>query len=173
MASNRSTQSEILSSIVQRLRKRVPELTDATCFVSDQRQPVQWPTGPLCVTVVAGPGSFDESMWAGGGFATLCESLQIQITIWQRCMLDHIPRAEASLQGETGMFSRYKPEILRALILQNNSGVIEHWMPSYEDGTGMLRQPLQPVSCSPPMPEATQTYLGMTLTFNCLFDWML
>ena len=175
MASDRATQSDILGAIVQRLRQRVPNCTDATCFLSDQREPMQWPAGGhICVTVAAGAGQFDESMWAGGGWSTLCELVQIHVTVWLRALLDQPPRTEQALRGEEGMFSRYKPEILRALLLQRLSdGRLDAWMPVDPSGIGLLRQPLQPLSCSVPMPEGSGKYVGMSLTFLAMFDWLL
>jgi hypothetical protein len=171
LASDRATQAEIMLAIVQRLRERVDGLTDSTCFISDQRMPVSWPAGHLACTVVAGEGEVDDAMWTGGGYSTICEHLQIQITIWLRCMLDQIPRAEASLAGEEGMLSRFKPQLIRALLLEKYGGRIENWMPAGSDGLGLLRNPLQLLRCGAPLPDSEQKYLGMTLFFRASFDW--
>lgn len=174
MASDRATQLSILEAITQRLRQRVPDLSEVNTFVSDQRQPVKFPSDRLCCTITPGPGRFDEALWAGGGQSQICETLDVLVTLWLQNRLDAIPRATNALLGERGILSWYKPHLLRALLLEDlGNGSIDAWMPVGQDGMGLLRNYLRPVSCSSPMPEQTQSWIGMTLTLEASFDWML
>lgn len=175
MATNdRATQREILEAMVGRLRASVPDFTEATCFLSDQPTPVTWPTGGDVIAVVSlGAGLFPEAFYGGGGISTLCKSVELQVTIWVPTLRDAAPSFEYALTNEHGLYSRWEAEVLRALLVDVVDGKPQVWQPKGADGKGLLRNSLQPRSTTGARMDQTQTWMGMTISFQMDFDWRL
>lgn len=172
--SDRATQKQILDAIVERLRDKVDDLGDTNCFASDQRQPVSWPPDHHAVTVSVGGGRFPEPFYASAGALTLCEQTTVAVTVWLHMDLDRSGRVEEALLSECGLISDWKPDILRALLItEDDDGNPIPWHPVGEDGLGLLRNMLAPLSCSDVFTDAAGEWIGMTLTFGVDFDWRL
>lgn len=172
--SDRATQEEILNRVVDRLRVKIPDFSDAVCFLADQPVPPAWPVGDVACVVAVGDGRYPESFTSGGGVSTLCKSLTLGVTPWIRCNLDAIPSMDVVLNGERGLFSCWEPAILRALLLEtDSSGTVTAWNPVGADGVGLLRNQIAPLNSTTPRFDATAEWLGMTVNFSIDFDWRL
>jgi len=172
--SGRATQKQILDAIVSRLRSKIARLGDMNCHMTDQRQPIAWPPDRECVTVSVEGGRFPEPFYNGGGGSTLCESSTVAVTVWVRCNLDRIQTIEVALLEDTGIYSDWKPDILRALLISESSGGdVIPWSPVGPDGICLLRNCLSPISCGTVVTDSTGEWLGMTLSFSADFDWRL
>lgn len=171
---NRATQQEILEAVVTRLRACVPEYTDLTCFVSDHPTPVSFPAGPVCCTVSLGSGTFPEPFFAGGGHLTLCEQTTLLVAPYVRSKLDKPAQTTQIMLNETkGLVSRFKPAILKALLVDDSSGTRVTWQPLDTTGNRLLRSNLAPANCSAAAPDASGEFMGMILAFSVEFDWRL
>ncbi len=172
--SDRATQADILQHILARLRVKIPEFTDANSFLCDQIIPAQWPDGLLCCTLSVPEGRFPEPFSAGGGVSTLCENMTVDVTLFVRCSLDGPPDCDAALVGPEGLWSRWKPDVLRALLLEgSSSSSVDCWMPVDEDGVGLLRNQIAALRSSAVRPDATGQWSGITISFSVDFDWRL
>jgi len=173
--SDRATQQEIVEAVVNRLIDRIAELTDLNCNASDQREPVAWPQDRQCVIVSVGDGRYPEPFLAGGGASTICEQSTIDVTAWVNCRLDTAPYMhEALLNVTSGLWSYWKPAILRALLVSEDAvGNVIAWNPVSKDGMGLLRNQLAPAQCTAPRPDSSNDWLGITLSFAADFDWRL
>lgn len=179
------TEFDLLSQIVDRLREKVP-FTAPQCFLSDEPVPVIFPpTDPIC-TVSVGDCQFDAEYWSGGGGKQLTQHTPIYVTVLIRSTIDNPPSVNvALLDPNRGMLMRFKPRLLRALLSEcdgesSDPLLMRPWSPD-RDGEPILRDYVQPISCSAPKylqagPEGGRggaNFLGMTLTLRCSFDWRL
>jgi hypothetical protein len=171
-------QSEILSAIRDRLKAVCPGCAqDKHCFVSDQAIPDDsiWPSVSHFVTVSTGPGSFDQSLFSGGGARTLNEDSQIVVTVLVQMNLDRIPSGEQRLlHDKRGLLSVWKKNILTSLLLSDvTDPTSKAWEPTIETRP-LLRNQLRPLHASEPA-DATRGmgWCGLSITFSCSFDWNL
>lgn len=174
--SDRATEYEIITAVLNRLHAKVPELNDHTCIFCDQPVPAFWPPGPLCCVVSPGGSSYPEAFYVGGGVSTLYQDSTLDVTVWLQRLLDRpTSLTEALLANQSGLIRRWKPEILRALLLEmDDSNEAYEWMPLNEDGKGLLRGMLAPRNASAIKIVDTDTpWVGLTISFGVEFDWRL
>jgi hypothetical protein len=166
MARDRATQIEILEAIVDRLRTKIPEFTEGTCFVSLLPIPVPAPAGDLGAIVSPGGGSFDTEMEVLGPHdpadTTVVEDATFNITLYTRIQTDQVGRSDDIVQSRGLGLLEMKRRVLRALLVD--------WEP--EKGSNqLLRDMLHPVSAGDPDYDETARWGSMSLTFGTLFDW--
>lgn len=170
----RTTKDTLLHAIVDRLIDCIPSLGAWDCLVCDQSEPPCWPTGVACVVVSAGDGDFPEAFTTGGGAATLCEQLAIDITPWIQCSLDSPPDRTAALFGAHGLLSYWHPAILRALLItESATGDAIAWDPVDRSGHRILRSQLAITQCAAPRADASGQWLGAPVTVATEYDWQL
>jgi hypothetical protein len=173
-----ATQDEILTAIRDRIRDTVPDCAEPKhCFISDQPIPDGsiFPTVSHFVTVSAGRGSFDQSLFTGGGHRTCNEDLQVILTPIVQMNLDRLPAGEQRLLHAKRGMSVWKRNLLSAMLLEdpedpNNSRA---WEPVV-DQRPLLRSQLRPLNSTEvaDVPGGLGHY-GIHLTFSCSFDWKL
>lgn len=173
-----ATQEEILSAIRDRIRSVIPDCAEFKhCFISDQPVPDNsvFPTVSHFVTVSAGAGSFDQSLFTGGGHRTCNEDLQIIITPIVQMNLDRLPAGEQRLLHARRGLSVWKRNLLSALLLEDASDPTNSrpWEPVVGDRP-LLRSPLRPLNSTGVADIPGGLGLcGIHLTFSCSFDWKL
>ena len=171
-----ATQDEILVAFRDRLRT-VEGLNDQTCFIADSPIPLMLPAGGgHCVTVSLGAGSFDQSLFNGGGHSTLNEDSQVVITILVQTKIDRVPQAERALiADDRGLISRWKRAILRSLLVADpNLGQLSQaWEPVSGDRP-LCRDQIRPLNCTAPsdVPDFPG-WTGLQIVFSASFDWEL
>jgi len=170
-------QEDILAAFRDRLRVACEECDEMTCFISDQPIPVSIPAGGgHCLTVSIGNGSFDQSLFAGGGHAALNEDSEIIVTIMIRISLDRVPQAERALISlDRGIISRWKRDVLKALLLSdpNLGAASQPWEPLIGDKP-LCREQIRPVTATSPADvPGHQGWVGMQIAFAVSFDWEL
>jgi hypothetical protein len=173
-----STQEEILVAIRDRIRDVVPGCAEPRhCFISDQPIPDNSliPSVSHFVTISAGSGSFDQSLFTGGGHRTCNEDLQIVITPIIQMNLDRLPAGEQRLLHARRGVSVWKKNILSAMLLEDvgNPNNAKPWEPTV-DQRPLLRSHLRPLNCTETadIPGGIGLF-GIHLTFSCSFDWKL
>lgn len=170
----RTTKDTLLHAIADRLVDRISSLGAWGCLVCDQSEPPRWPTGVACVVVSAGAGEFPEAFTTGGGAATLCEQLTVDITPWIQCSLDAPPDRDVALFGDNGLLSYWHPAILRALLItESDAGNPIAWDPVDQFGNQILRSQLAIMQCAAPGADASQQWLGAPITVSMEYDWQL
>jgi len=168
------TQAEILRQVVARLREKIAEFTESTCFVSDQEIPVSWPSGSICCTVSTGPAQYPPEFFTGGGRNQITKDSTLKVAVYVRSKLDHSPHTEAAIVGaDKGIVSRFEPLILKTLLCDERDGLPVPWEPCNKDGSKILRNQLSPSGSTPPTPVPQGDFLGMTISFDLTFDWLL
>jgi len=173
-----ATQEEILSAIRDRIRAVIPDCAEHKhCFVSDQPIPDDsiWPSVSHFVTVAVGAGSFDQSLFTGGGHRTLNEDLQIIVTPVVQMNLDRLPMGEQRLLHARRGMSAWKRNLLSGLLLLDPEDPenARTWEPVIDERP-LLRSPLRPIKSSEPAEApGREGWFGMHLLFSCSFDWKL
>lgn len=169
-----ATQDEVLAAFRDRLRT-LDGLSDQTCFVSDSPIPLVLPAGGgHCVTVSAGAGSYDQSLFSGGGHSTLNEDSQVIVTAMVHCAIDRVPQAErAMLDPSRGLLTRWKRSILRCLLVvdPNLRELSQAWEPAVGDRP-LCRDQIRPLRVTPPsdVPEFPG-WIAVQIVFSASFDW--
>lgn len=173
-----ATQDEILVAIRDRIREVVPDCAqEKHCFITDQPIPASsiFPTVSHFVTVAVGAGSFNQTLFTGGGHRTCNEDLQIIVTPIIQMNLDRLPAGEQRLLHARRGMSIWKRNLLSALLLWDAEDPMNPkcWEPVV-DQRPLLRNSLRPLHSSEvaDAPGGLGHY-GMHLTFGCSFDWKL
>lgn len=173
-----ATQDEILTAIRDRIRAVVPDCAEAKhCFISDQAIPDNsiFPTVSHFVTVAAGPGSFNQRLFTGGGHRTCNEDLQIIVTPIVQMNLDRLPSAEHRLLHARRGMSIWKRHLLSAILMEDpeDPDNLKPWEPVI-DQRPLLRENLRPLNSTEvsDVPGGLGMF-GIHLTFACSFDWKL
>jgi len=169
MATADTTQDRILESIRDRLRDRIDEYNEATCFVSDSPNPLLIPPGDEFCVVSLGAGIFPAEFFVGGGANQLMEDATVVVSPYVQYAIDESGRLEeAILDHNRGILTRAKLRILRALIRDD-------WEPEYH-GSELLRDMIRPTQSSAPELLLTQgglKFVSLSITFATPFDWEL
>lgn len=111
-----TTQTDVLSAVVTRLRAEVTELAnESTCFVSDYPYPPPNVANDLFATVSPVDGRFDEAQQIGAGNESVIEETGIVVTVFSRVKLDRVGKTEFLLQDATRGLLPLKRKILKAL----------------------------------------------------------
>lgn len=168
---SRTHQSDILSSIVARLIDQVDELTEDTCWLTDQPIPVTMPAGRYAVTVSIGGGRFPSEFFTGGGADTLTEDGSVVITPLVVTPADRPRRkwkklVNGSQPGDAPTLLYFKHAILQSLLAD------PEWEPQQGDQP-LLRDMLSPIACDPPrdVRVGETVAAAMQMTFSTVFDW--
>lgn len=167
----RTDQSLILRSIRDRLIEEIDEVSEETCWVSDQPVPVSMPAGRIAITVSMGPGRFPSEFFAGGGSDTLTEDGSIIVCILSVRADDRPRRAWRKIAGtesDTPSLLRLKRDVLAALLGSRD------WEPHSGDKP-LLRDMLSPLSATEPrdVPVGETVAGAVKVTFSTVFDWQL
>lgn len=171
-----ATQDEVLVAFRDQLRT-LDGLNDQTCFISDQPIPVALPAGGgHCVTIAPGAGTFDQSLFNGGGHSVLNEDSQVIVTILVHSQIDRYPQAERALLAEDrGLITRWKRAVLRCLLVADpNLGELSQaWEPASGDRP-LCRNQIRPLSATAPADVPNWPgWTGLQITFSASFDWEL
>lgn len=171
---HRATKQQLVEAIHNRLISRIDRLTAWNCLISERRQPATWPTDTVCVIFRLQNGRFPPNYMAGGGLLTPCEQLSMDITVWLRQWTQSTPNWEMALLGHEGLISYWKPAVLRALLVTEAAdGTMIPWQPVDAHGDRLWRNPLVPTQSSAPVVDGENSWLGLTITFTCDYDWWL
>lgn len=154
-------------SIRDRLISQIDGFSTASCFVSDYPEPPATlvPPSDVWATVAPNDGTFPEQFFAGAGIETLNEQTEAIVTVFSIVALDNPGHTERGMLDEsTGLVARWKPAILRALLV--------NWEPTY-DGDELLRDQMQPTRSTGPHQwmYGSRQYLRLSLVFSISFDW--
>jgi len=92
-----------------------------------------------------------------------------------RSKLDQPPQAENALLNETfGILTRFKPEILRAILVDDpTADILVPWVPVDDDGMSYLRDGIEPTRSQGPGQVPGRDWIGLSLHFSVTFDWNL
>jgi len=130
--------------------------------------------GGHCVTIAAGDGSFDQSMFNGGGHSTLNEDSTVIITAMVKINIDRIPQADrALLASDRGLIKVWKLNLLKSLLIADSAlgARSQAWEPA--DGNKPLcRDQIRPLTASAPADvPGHDGWIGFHLPFAVSFDW--
>ncbi|MFO0940054.1 MAG: hypothetical protein U0930_04740 [Pirellulales bacterium] len=174
----KATKAEVLEAFRSRLRDVCPGCAKTgQCFISDQPVPEGelFPSISHFVTVSAGAGSFDQSMFVGGGAATLNQDFQLVVTPIVQMNLDRLPAAEKRMLHISRGLTTWEQNILSSILLDNpnNPNSVRPWDPEFGDRK-LLRNLPMPVHTSDVFDVPNQLgYSGISITFSVSFDWRL
>ena len=175
MAVSYADETDVLIALRDRLRQSHSEFTEKVCFLCDTTFPPSIPAGRLCITIVDGTTTYDESTYMGAGANALDAGMTVFITVINRCALDTVPKTEDAVIHERSGLLRYRRLILKPLLLSDSQyceGHKDQWVMKI-GGKEVLREggPI-PKSWSPPRFEKLndRTFLSTTLTLTLNFD---
>lgn len=165
---------DVFDRVVDRLIDRIPELDDATCWLTDVPVPLQLPAGGHVCTVAAGAARYPEAFQTASGAHQLVEDGTFDVTILTQSEADQSDRIERHAHGPARGLTRYwKRWILRSLLFQDvenpDTGnlIALPWMPVDQEGYPMLKNAIQVTQCTQPRRlQESMRWLGMTLTFS-------
>lgn len=171
------TADRLLTDVRNRLAEKIPEFTRGTLLITDEPVPpdAYFPKGKIACTVCLLDGGFDRGIWHGAGPNALTETSDLVVTILTRSKLDQPPQAEVALTNEKfGILTRFKPDLLRALLVDDpTADILQPWVPGDDDGFSYLRNGIEPVRSQGPGQMPGRDWLGLSLHFSVTFDWNL
>lgn len=167
--------SKILLAVRDRLINEISEISEMSCYVTDESSPTEVPPSDIFFTVSAGAGQFDEAMFDGGGFQTTTSLTNIVVAMFVRTPADRIDWAEGTLTDENqGLLSVFLYRTLRALLKDGDDA----WEPSDDIGP-ILRSQIAPQShtaaqlVTPGEGGQMVRFTRMDVVFSVEFDWNL
>lgn len=170
------TDFDLLTAVKARLTEKVPKLTDGLCLICDEPLPPEsyYPRGDFAMTLALTDGTFDKSMYDAGGANQLCESKRLIATVLRRSNIDQPGRLEhAMLDEDRGILTRYKPFVLRAILVDDPAAdILAPWQPM-KNGKPILRGAIMPDISQGPRQVTGGGWLGLSLFFIVEFDWEL
>lgn len=168
------TAYHLLTEVETRLRAEVDGFNEATCFICDDPVPPDsyFPTGGVVCTIALVDGEFNGGHYIGGGANVLTETCSLVVTPMLNIVLDQPPRAKAALLNDSkGILTRYKPRILRALLVDDiNAAILAPWFP-VKDAKPLTRGALLPTRSQGPRKLQGADWIGLSLYFEVEFDW--
>jgi hypothetical protein len=173
-----ATKSEILEVFRDRLRDVCPGCAKpGQCIITDQPVPDDeiFPSVSHFVTVSAGAGTFNQSMFAGGGARTLNQDIQLVVTPIVQMNLDRVGSAEKRMLHVSRGLATWEQNVLSSILLANpnNPNSLRPWDPQIGDRPLLRSQPC-PVHTSDTFDVPGQLgYAGISITFAVSFDWRL
>ena len=168
------TAYDLLTEVETRLRAEIEGFNEGTCFICDSPVPpdAYFPTGGVVCTIALVDGHFDQGNYVGGGANVLTETCSLVITPMVNIVLDQPSRARAALLNDgKGILTRYKPRILRALLVDDpDAATLAPWFP-VKNGLPMTRGAMLPTRSDGPRQLQGADWLGLSLWFEVAFDW--
>jgi hypothetical protein len=176
--STEGTALELLTAVKNRLATLIPDFGRGALMITDEPVPpdAYFAQGKLACTLCLLDGTFDKRLWAGGGPMQLTETSDLVVTILTHPKLDQPPQAEVALLNDKfGILTRFKPDILRALLVADPAAdLLIPWVPVDDDGQYFLRDGgLVPVRSQGPGQVPGRDWIGLSLHFAVQFDWNL
>lgn len=168
------TAYHLLTEVETRLRAEVEGFNAGNCFICDSPVPPDsyFPTGGVVCTIALVDGQFSGGHFIGGAANVLTETCSLVITPMVNIKLDQPPRARvAMLDDSKGILTRYKPRILRAILVDDiDAAVLSSWFP-VKDGFPLTRGAILPRRSQGPVRLDGADWLGLSLYFEVEFDW--
>jgi len=155
--------SELLTALVAKLRTDL-DLGERQCYQTWEPEvpPKIQRGGDYAVSVAFGEGSFDQSLFDGGGRGQLTEDMAILVTAYSRVRLDSTDVAEQAFhETERGLF------ILARKIVK----VFAAYDPEPAAGRTCLRELLRPVRIGRPIVDKESSLGSISLQFIASWDW--
>lgn len=157
----------ILSAVNARLISQVSGLTAANCFIAlnpDQTPAPSAAAGGFIVVVSPTSGTFDESMFAGGGGLQLTTNWGLVTKIHDTVVLDPVRKDVIFLTDTTKGILAKATAVLKALV-GNGDG----WSPLDASNNPMTRDPLVPTGFS--IQRQEDRIGSIEIEWKVLFDW--
>lgn len=157
----KSTLAEILDAIRDQLVATVSDLREESCYVSLWIDPIKAPVSDRMAIIVPGDGTFDYSLWDGGGRFQMTSDSVVTIALYSATQLDIMGQSEVVLFDSARGLS---PEMVAI------ANALAGFDPVDSSGNGLLREPMSPTAFQF---VATQdrARVGAAITFRILFDW--
>lgn len=114
-----TTQSKVVSAIVDLLITNVPNLTDKTCFLSLYPDPPAALSDNLWITVSIWSGTFPPEFQDGGGAHQVTEDAGVLVKVFSRMKTDRVGHDVNALIDEARGLLTIKGQVIRALAGQD------------------------------------------------------
>lgn len=164
MEERKTTQSEVLLAVLERLQTVVDGLNQVNCFLALDPVPPEFPAQSRFATVSPTDGSFDDGMLDGGGELQTLEQTGVSITLFYRTASDMLKSDVNLLTQEAEGLLEQKRQILKAFT--NHDLEV--------NGRKLLAEPMRPIHAANPMKESDlrKNRIGfLQLTFSTQFLW--
>ena len=166
----KTTEIDVLTAVVDRLRDQISEFTDSTCFLTSQ--PLQSiPSNVrdnLFCTVSPMSSTFEQDVFDGAGANAICEDAGVYVVVYNAIRLDRVGADTSLLTHASRGLLKIKQDILAALA--------GHRLVDGSANELLIREmaPMSADAINSGQLEKRPEHVGdMGLVFNTPFEWSL